>query len=249
MRGVVSHWVGLCAVALTLAAAAAARGDAVLLPGSTANETALPFDPTSGLPQEPSSSTAFTTLPSLIVDSANVTGASTVGTYNLGATQFVFDLVHDARGTGSGDTFQATSEGNLLFQVTEATTYTISGSQTVGGSQADALALALVSLTPAGEADLFFGVNTTFPLAATQVDLGTPLSGAATGTLLPGVTYSFDYLFSTSNTQATTHLQLSLTPGEVAVVPLPGAAWGGLALLGVLGAAHVRRRYTALVPA
>ena len=241
MRGVFSHAFGWFVAGLMLAGAVPARGDAILLPGSVANETALPFDPTSGLPQEPSNSTPFTALPSVVTDSANVNGAVTVGTYNLTPTQFQFDFVHDASGTGADELFQVTSEGNIFFQVTEATAYTISGSQTVNGSDRDPFAFALVSLTPVGENELFFLAAGVSPLATTQTDLGTPLTGSATGTLLPGVTYELDYLFTTSNTASTTHLSLALAPPEPPLVPLPGALGGGVALLAGLAVARQRR--------
>lgn len=244
MRGAALRRVGSCAVALVLGTVAAprARGDVVLDPGSVANESALPLSP--GGFNDPSNSRSFTTLPTATATGANVPGAFTVGSYHLDPTLFQIDLIHDARGDGSADLFQVASEGNLFFHVTAATNYTISGSQTVDGSTNAPFTFALVSLSPLNAADLFFGAGGISPLATTQVDLATPLLGSATGTLLPGVSYEFDYVFTTSNTKSTTHLQLAFTPADTGeqVVPLPGAVWGGMALIGGLAVARQRRR-------
>jgi hypothetical protein len=223
------------------ALAPAARGDAVLQAGSVATEAATPSDP-NGI-NDPFNSRTFTTLPTATATGASVPGAFTVGSYHLDANLFQFDLIHDARGNGGEGPFQATSQGDIFFQVTEATTYTISGSRSVSGSQAaDAFAFALVELGEAGGPDLYFEAGGVVPTVDTPVTLGQPLIGSATGVLQPGITYEFQYAFTTTDTQSTTHLQLALTPGEVQPVPLPGAAWGGAALIGALAVARQRRR-------
>jgi len=243
MRGAFLRKVGLFAAGLMLAtvAAPAARGDAVLQVGSVATETATPSDP-NGV-NDPSNSRTFTTLPAATATGANVPGAFTVGRYHLDANQFQFDLIHDARGNGGDGPFQAISDGDIFFQVTEATSYTISGSRNVSASQAaDAFAFALVEFGEANGPDLYFEAGGVTPDVDKAVTLGQPLLGSATGTLQPGVTYEFQYAFTTTDTQSTTHLQIAFGPAETPVVPLPAAAWGGAALLSGLAVARKRRR-------
>jgi hypothetical protein len=219
----------------------AARGDAVLDVGSVVTESATPVDP-NGV-NDPTNSRTFTTLPAATATGASVPGAFAIGSYHLDATQFQFDLTHDARGTGGDGPFQATSEGNVFFQVTEATTYTISGSRNVTASQAaDAFAFALIEFGEANGPDLYFEAGGVVPTVDTPVTLGQPLFGSATGTLLPGITYEFQYVFTTADTASTTQLQIAFAPAETPVVPLPGAAWGGAALLSGLVAAGKYRR-------
>ena len=244
MRGAFLWKVGLCASGLTLAAVAApaARGDAVLQAGSVVTESATPADPNSQ-PNDPSNSRTFTTLPASTATGASVPGAFTVGSYHLDVNQFQFDLIHDARGNGGDGPFQATSDGDIFFQVTEATTFTISGSRNVGASQAaDAFAFALVEFGEANGPALYFEAGGVTPVVDTLVTLGQPLFGSATGTLQPGITYEFQYAFTTTDAESTTQLQIAFAPAQAPIVPLPGAGWGGAALIGALAVARQRRR-------
>lgn len=145
--------------------------------------------------------------------------------------------------------------GTLNFHVDVNTDYFLSGSYSVVDPSGRMIS-AYLSLREEMGGVLFENLqqsdhtpNENFMLGLEEGDLANALSGSLMGTLAADTVYvlTYEYYIEAIPTAAfeaaTAEGSINLDFGMAQVVPLPGAVWAGLVLLGVFGGAKVFHRH------
>ena len=246
---------GVClalAAASLSAAAVGARGDVVIFGNSVVS-----VDITSA-----NHNINVTSLPMTTSDSVGpFNGNSDKSTYSLTGTQFNIDVVQ-ARGTTVSAS--ALSNGQLFFTATDATTsYQLYGSYNFSSPfvKLDVFLDDVTNTPPQAAVNLGEYTETTTDAQSTSsgtFTVGGPITGASgsstgnlSGLLLAGHKYEFVYVAQieaspnaspAATATGTVGISFSDPADNVAVAPLPSAAFAGLGLFGVAGCWMLARR-------